>query len=107
MAFSVLVNCKCLCLLRGGVGGQFPINLNQSGKLTVTRRMCRPFGLLRFVGRVWNDLYRKHCEHTEKQCNSFGVIIRSVYHGCLMTIIPRARMGSESIAPEAEGRMGY
>ena len=25
----------------------------------------------------------------------------------LLTIIPRARMGSESIAHEAEGRMGY
>ena len=24
-----------------------------------------------------------------------------------LTIIPRARMGSESIAHEAEGRMGY
>ena len=24
-----------------------------------------------------------------------------------LTIIPRARMGSESIAPEAEDRMGY
>ena len=27
--------------------------------------------------------------------------------GIFLTIIPRARMGSESIAHEAEGRMGY
>ena len=27
--------------------------------------------------------------------------------GSYLTIIPRARMGSESIAHEAEGRMGY
>ena len=26
---------------------------------------------------------------------------------CFLTIIPRARMGSESIAHDAEGRMGY
>ena len=26
---------------------------------------------------------------------------------CYLTIIPRARMGYESIAHEAEGRMGY
>ena len=31
-----------------------------------------------------------------------------IRHKCLyLTIIPRARMGSESIAHEAEGRMGY
>ena len=30
-------------------------------------------------------------------------------HACIeyLTIIPRARMGSESIAHEAEGRVGY
>ena len=32
--------------------------------------------------------------------NSFGGML-------YLTIIPRARMGSESIAHEAEGRMGY
>ena len=26
---------------------------------------------------------------------------------CIFNIIPRARMGSESVAHEAEGRMGY
>ena len=31
----------------------------------------------------------------------------SVAAGQLLTIIPRARMGYESIAHEAEGRMGY
>ena len=32
--------------------------------------------------------------------NSFGEML-------YLTIIPRARIGSESIAHEAEGRMGY
>ena len=31
----------------------------------------------------------------------------TVLNGKYLTIIPRARMGSESIAHEAEGRMGY
>ena len=30
-----------------------------------------------------------------------------VNHNSFLTIIPRAQMGSESIAHEAEGRMGY
>ena len=30
-----------------------------------------------------------------------------IYTYIYLTIIPRARMGSESIAHEAEGRMGY
>ena len=54
------------------------------GKLTVTRRMCRPFWWLRFVGRVWYDLQRKHCEHTKTQCDMFGALICSVYRGCLI-----------------------
>ena len=40
----------------------------------------------------------------EKTPNSH--IIRSL-GGEYLTIIPRARIGSESIAHEAEGRMGY
>ena len=33
----------------------------------------------------------------------YECILRQLY----LTIIPRARMGSESMAHEAEGRMGY
>ena len=33
--------------------------------------------------------------------------IKSGQQGDYLTIVPRARLGSESIAHEAEGRMGY
>ena len=35
------------------------------------------------------------------------VTFRSTERNYYLTIIPRARMGSESIAHETEGRMGY
>ena len=34
-----------------------------------------------------------------------GLLVKITFE--YITIIPRARMGSESIAREAEGRMGY
>ena len=34
-------------------------------------------------------------------------MVIQIYYNKYLTIIPRARMGYESIAHEAEGRMGY
>ena len=49
-----------------------------------------------------------------QNCARVFIILQSFYTtsavltiGGYLTIIPRARMGSESIAHEAEGRMGY
>ena len=44
----------------------------------------------------------------ERTNQSARICLRLVLpYNKLLTIIPRARMGSESIAHEAEGRMGY
>ena len=45
----------------------------------------------------------KDASATEKTNALYYAQVSCVY----LTIIPRARMGSESIAHEAEGRMGY
>ena len=47
---------------------------------------------------------------SKKEAVAYGVLRGSVLAPLFLlylTIIPRARMGSESIAHEAEGRMGY
>ena len=46
---------------------------------------------------------------TAREQNSLGMIgvSHDGYHVAYLTIIPQARMGYESIAHEAEGRMGY
>ena len=52
---------------------------------------------------------RDEGEATENNRNKAvdGICLNATMRSGYLTIIPRARMGSESIAHEAEGRVGY
>ena len=49
----------------------------------------------------------KQLEKTKNSLQVISIIVIVIFRYIYLTIIPRARMGSESIAHEAEGRMGY
>ena len=49
----------------------------------------------------------KQLEQTKNPLQVISIIVIVIFRYIYLTIIPRARMGSESIAHEAEGRMGY
>ena len=61
---------------------------------------------LEMYHHILNDSSLNNCHNKLLENDSFPVYVLMPVNEYL-TIIPRARMGSESIAHEAEGRMGY
>ena len=60
------------------------------------------------TSEVWRALKKLELHSAIASCNSYASFVLSKLPACIhLTIIPRARVGSESIAHEAEGRMGY
>ena len=70
-------------------------------------------GQLRSQGSFssWNAALEAKRDLKPQCARSWPAIVSAIVNGnapvCYLTIIPRARMASESIAHEAEGRMGY
>ena len=57
-----------------------------------------------YTCKATNDVNTDTRKVLVQQISKWNIHCSSIVH---LTIIPRARMGSESIAHETEGRMGY
>ena len=69
---------------------------------TIARVFQTKLGQMRMVAS------KKHKDHfTSLKSEVSQPLVYGLHYCYCLTIIPRARMGSESIVHEAEGRMGY